>query len=102
MWVGCLSVKRTLMICDSLELSLWVWPPCYHGNHIVPPAQSWDEFFSRASADAPPGHAYSTPPTIRPSPVEGEEDPHLIKDHLAVQALIRAYQIRGNYQGLTH
>ena len=56
-------------------------------------AQSWDEFFSRATQGAPPGQAYDAPPTLRPGGVT--EDPNLIRDHLAVQALIRAYQIRG-------
>ncbi len=55
--------------------------------------QSWDEFFSRATQGAPPGQAYDAPPTLRPGGVT--EDPNLIRDHLAVQALIRAYQIRG-------
>ena len=61
--------------------------------------QSWDEFFSRATQGAPPGQAYDAPPTLRPGGVT--EDPNLIKDHLAVQALIRAYQIRGKMNNLS-
>lgn len=59
--------------------------------------KSWDEFFSRATAGAPPGEAYTPPPTIRSAPVStATTDSTTIKDHLAVQALIRAYQIRGH------
>ncbi len=54
--------------------------------------QSRDEFFSRASAGSVPGTAYQAPPTIRPH--SGKESS--IEDHLALQALIRAFQIRGH------
>ena len=79
-------------------------------NHYVisEPSQAWDEFFSQATAGAPPGIAYTPPPTIRTTPAStaalpnfmgsdkfGTVDFKVINDHFTLQALIRAYQIRG-------
>lgn len=59
--------------------------------------KSWDVFFRSASAGLKPGHAYSPPPTIRPAPpTSAAPGTQEIDDHLYVQALVRAYQIRGN------
>ncbi|XP_068217315.1 2-oxoglutarate dehydrogenase-like, mitochondrial isoform X2 [Palaemon carinicauda] len=76
--------------------------------------QSWDTFFRNATSGAQPGQAYTAPPTL------AEPTPHhvplsalalapvsagppaaalsqkTIDDHLAVQGIIRAYQIRGH------
>ncbi|KAI1905401.1 hypothetical protein AGOR_G00015800 [Albula goreensis] len=69
--------------------------------------KSWDIFFRNANAGAPPGAAYQSPPPL------GESLPgltqaqaavgalpnveKLVEDHLAVQSLIRAYQVRGHH-----
>ena len=78
--------------------------------------QSWDIFFRNASEGVPPGSAYVSPPSIRsgisvpqaaassalapatsvatlPAAVSGSVDTKIIDDHLAVQAIIRAYQV---------
>ncbi|CAM5128613.1 unnamed protein product [Eretmochelys imbricata] len=70
--------------------------------------KSWDLFFRNANAGAPPGQAYQTHlPDLSKSrallfqshglakaPGKAEK---LVEDHLAVQSLIRAYQIRGHH-----
>lgn len=65
--------------------------------------KSWDAFFKAASAGARPGEAHARPPTgagaISFSDGKGiseEKLQHIVDDHLAVQHLIRAYQIRGH------
>ncbi|XP_069190724.1 2-oxoglutarate dehydrogenase complex component E1 isoform X4 [Procambarus clarkii] len=75
--------------------------------------QSWDTFFRNASAGASPGEAYTAPPSLAdPSPhhvslasIAPAMTPalsgtpvtdNIIDDHLAVQGIIRAYQIRGH------
>jgi 2-oxoglutarate dehydrogenase E1 component len=66
--------------------------------------QSWDIFFRNATEGAPPGSAYVAPPSIRTGMTglttsmgavtqPGVVDTKLIDDHLAVQAIIRAYQV---------
>lgn len=69
-------------------------------------SQSWDAFFHNVEAGRKPGSAYQAPPTLYPRTVagaampavvpvhEGVSDAKLIQDHLNVQALIRAYQVR--------
>uniref|UniRef100_A0A6Q2X5Q7 2-oxoglutarate dehydrogenase complex component E1 n=1 Tax=Esox lucius TaxID=8010 RepID=A0A6Q2X5Q7_ESOLU len=69
--------------------------------------KSWDIFFRNANFGAPPGAAYqSPPPLVAPAPgfvddqLMGGAQPNLeklVEDHLAVQSLIRAYQIRGHH-----
>ncbi|MEQ2197845.1 hypothetical protein XENOCAPTIV_004074, partial [Xenoophorus captivus] len=65
--------------------------------------QSWDIFFRNANAGAPPGAAYQSPPPLS-GPSDGMSSiqalvgarpnvEKLVKDHLAVQSLIRAYQV---------
>jgi len=71
---------------------------------------SWDAFF-RSSEVAGPGAAYQSPPVLAPphphhaplaslghavAPVAAPASDKAIDDHLAVQGLIRAYQIRGH------
>ncbi|MBN3296954.1 ODO1 protein, partial [Amia calva] len=69
--------------------------------------KSWDIFFRNANAGAPPGMAYQSPPPLGAS-LSGlaqvqslvNAQPNvekLVEDHLAVQSLIRAYQIRGHH-----
>uniref|UniRef100_A0AAJ7SJL5 2-oxoadipate dehydrogenase complex component E1 n=1 Tax=Petromyzon marinus TaxID=7757 RepID=A0AAJ7SJL5_PETMA len=66
--------------------------------------KSWDVYFRAASAGASPGQAYCSPPApgsplpLSPLP-SASTGPHnkIIEDHLAVQSLIRAYQIRGHH-----
>ncbi|XP_051832397.1 2-oxoglutarate dehydrogenase complex component E1 isoform X4 [Antechinus flavipes] len=69
--------------------------------------KSWDIFFRNANAGAPPGTAYQSPPplsgalsalTQAQSLVHAQPNvDKLVEDHLAVQSLIRAYQIRGHH-----
>ncbi|XP_062870886.1 2-oxoglutarate dehydrogenase complex component E1 isoform X2 [Trichomycterus rosablanca] len=68
--------------------------------------KSWDDFFRNANAGASPGAAHQSP---RPSGVHSvlpqtqallkghPKVEKLVADHLAVQSLIRAYQIRGHH-----
>uniref|UniRef100_A0AAY4APJ8 2-oxoglutarate dehydrogenase complex component E1 n=1 Tax=Denticeps clupeoides TaxID=299321 RepID=A0AAY4APJ8_9TELE len=67
--------------------------------------KSWDIFFRNANAGAPPGMAYQSPPPVGEtlsglSQVQTGTQPNvekLVEDHLAVQSLIRTYQIRGHH-----
>ncbi|XP_004457535.1 2-oxoglutarate dehydrogenase complex component E1 isoform X1 [Dasypus novemcinctus] len=69
--------------------------------------KSWDIFFRNTNAGAPPGTAYQSPPTSRGAlPAMSRAQPlvgaqpnidKLVEDHLAVQSLIRAYQVRGHH-----
>ncbi|XP_064421602.1 2-oxoglutarate dehydrogenase complex component E1 isoform X1 [Latimeria chalumnae] len=69
--------------------------------------KSWDVFFRNANAGAPPGTAYQSPPPLGSSLSSlaqarslFQAQPNvekLVEDHLAVQSLIRAYQIRGHH-----
>ncbi|XP_069692670.1 2-oxoglutarate dehydrogenase complex component E1 isoform X5 [Periplaneta americana] len=76
---------------------------------------SWDSFFRNSSAGAAPGQAYQPPPSLAApgrnqipvtslapylggSPaLGGQINEKVIDDHLAVQAIIRSYQIRGHH-----
>ena len=72
--------------------------------------QSWDSFFRSTTAGAAPGLAYQAPPSLAPShnqvplgallPLGGGGqlsqipiNEKIIDDHLAVQAIIRSYQV---------
>ncbi|KAJ8263575.1 hypothetical protein COCON_G00160320 [Conger conger] len=68
--------------------------------------KSWDIFFRNANAGAPPGAAYQSPPLgvslsglVQAQSLVGAQPnvEKLVEDHLAVQSLIRAYQIRGHH-----
>ncbi|NXE29579.1 ODO1 protein, partial [Ardeotis kori] len=69
--------------------------------------KSWDIFFRNANAGAVPGTAYQSPPplstslsTLSQAQFLDQAQPSvdkLVEDHLAVQSLIRAYQIRGHH-----
>ncbi|XP_059819795.1 2-oxoglutarate dehydrogenase complex component E1 isoform X1 [Hypanus sabinus] len=69
--------------------------------------KSWDVFFRNANTGAPPGTAYQSPPPLGASLASLPQaqsriiaQPNvdkLVEDHLAVQSLIRAYQIRGHH-----
>ncbi|KAK1334714.1 hypothetical protein QTO34_004280 [Cnephaeus nilssonii] len=70
--------------------------------------ESWDIFFRNTNAGAPPGTAYQSPLPLsmgalsavaRAQPLVGTQTnvDKLVEDHLAVQSLIRAYQIRGHH-----
>ncbi|XP_066991087.1 2-oxoglutarate dehydrogenase complex component E1 isoform X4 [Anabrus simplex] len=78
---------------------------------------SWDTFFRNSSAGAAPGQAYQPPPSLgipakNQVPITslapyiggssapalgGQINEKVIDDHLAVQAIIRSYQIRGHH-----
>lgn len=76
---------------------------------------SWDTFFKNCNAGAPPGSAYQAPPTLaspgknevllssilpamtNTAAIGGTYSEKMIDDHLAVQAIIRSYQIRGHH-----
>ncbi|XP_068429973.1 2-oxoglutarate dehydrogenase complex component E1 [Clinocottus analis] len=67
--------------------------------------ESWDVFFRNANAGALPGAAHQGPPLLSGSsrtsgrPLVGSQSTveKLVEDHLAVQSLIRAYQVRGHH-----
>ncbi|KAM9618606.1 2-oxoglutarate dehydrogenase-like, mitochondrial isoform 1-T1 [Trichechus inunguis] len=63
--------------------------------------KSWDSFFQKASEGASCGLVQPQPPSIipesRPALSRGTKTSKLVEDHLAVQSLIRAYQIRGHH-----
>ncbi|KAJ8339500.1 hypothetical protein SKAU_G00362860 [Synaphobranchus kaupii] len=69
--------------------------------------KSWDIFFRNANAGALPGAAYQSPPPLGVSlsgltqaqTLQGAQPnvEKLVEDHLAVQSLIRAYQVRGHH-----
>lgn len=75
--------------------------------------QSWDAFFRSTSAGAAPGQAYQAPPSLAEPgrnqvsltslvphlggggmAMGGQVSEKVIDDHLAVQAIIRSYQVR--------
>lgn len=72
--------------------------------------KSWDVFFRNASQGARPGAAYQSPPSIRGGSTAlatagavanislGDEKAieKVVADHLAVQTIIRSYQVRGH------
>ncbi|KAK7868348.1 hypothetical protein R5R35_013643 [Gryllus longicercus] len=78
---------------------------------------SWDSFFRNSTAGAAPGQAYQAPPSLAEPgrnqlPITslapllgaagapalgGQVNEKVIDDHLAVQAIIRSYQIRGHH-----
>ncbi|XP_078285167.1 2-oxoglutarate dehydrogenase complex component E1 isoform X6 [Rhinoraja longicauda] len=69
--------------------------------------KSWDVFFRNANTGAAPGTAYQSPPPLGASLASMSQaqsmvvaQPNvdkLVEDHLAVQSLIRAYQVRGHH-----
>ncbi|XP_004708123.1 2-oxoglutarate dehydrogenase, mitochondrial isoform X3 [Echinops telfairi] len=70
--------------------------------------KSWDIFFRNTNAGAPPGTAYQSPLPLSQASLSAiagaqslvEAQPNvdkLVEDHLAVQSLIRAYQVRGHH-----
>ncbi|XP_044775907.1 2-oxoglutarate dehydrogenase, mitochondrial isoform X1 [Neomonachus schauinslandi] len=70
--------------------------------------KSWDIFFRNTNAGALPGTAYQSPLPLSPGSLSAtaraqplvDAQPNvdkLVEDHLAVQSLIRAYQIRGHH-----
>ncbi|BFZ17509.1 hypothetical protein BsWGS_20554 [Bradybaena similaris] len=71
--------------------------------------KSWDSYFRQTARGAPPGQAYTAPPSLRAMtsvvpaalPSHAVEqglpvDEKTIEDHLSVQSIIRSYQIRGH------
>ncbi|XP_027854127.1 2-oxoglutarate dehydrogenase complex component E1 isoform X2 [Aphis gossypii] len=76
---------------------------------------SWDTFFKNCDAGAQPGAAYQAPPSLSPpgknevllssilpavqstTAIGGVFSEKMIDDHLAVQAIIRSYQVRGHF-----
>lgn len=93
-----------ICVCGTGCRPALVSPIDYEPRIIIPSPfpQSWDAFFRNAAAGAPPGHAYTSPPSLRPSTGPASQvlsNSDVIRDHLRVQALIRAYQIRGQNIG---
>ncbi|KAK2098296.1 hypothetical protein P7K49_023747 [Saguinus oedipus] len=62
---------------------------------------SWDSFFRKASEEASYGSAQPQPTSVtresRSAVSSRTKTSKLVEDHLAVQSLIRAYQIRGHH-----
>lgn len=77
-----------------------MWLICF----LVLPSQSWDAFFRNANAGVPPGAAYQSPLALQGSSLAltsvqklagaKPDVEKLVADHLAVQSLIRAYQVK--------
>ncbi|XP_004074658.1 2-oxoglutarate dehydrogenase, mitochondrial isoform X1 [Oryzias latipes] len=69
--------------------------------------KSWDVYFQNATAGSSMGVTYQSPPSMSGSsegqfavqPLVGAQPSveKLVEDHLAVQSLIRAYQVRGHH-----
>lgn len=63
--------------------------------------KSWDSFFRKVNKEAscgpPQPQAPSVVPESRPAASSRTKTSKLVEDHLAVQSLIRAYQIRGHH-----
>ncbi|CAG8594156.1 9723_t:CDS:2, partial [Racocetra fulgida] len=61
---------------------------------------SWQVYFKNIHAGVNPRHAYQPPPTIVPSGAPISVTPggtYGINDHMKVQLLVRAYQVRGHH-----
>ena len=80
-----------------------VFFPCLSCNPIpLSSPQSWDVYFRNTMAGAAPGEAYIRPPSLShslstelsPSLSPGVRDTKMVEEHLAVQSLVRAYQVR--------
>jgi len=69
---------------------------------------SWDAYFRRVDAGAPPGSAFVPPPglqtpvagaatpAVAPSPAAAATSPSAVREQLSLVHLIRAYQVRGH------
>ncbi|KAM9456388.1 2-oxoglutarate dehydrogenase complex component E1 isoform 2-T2 [Clarias gariepinus] len=87
--------------CNYLEEMYYAWLDDPRSVH-----KSWDIFFRNANAGAPPGAAYQRPPppaamtSVLPQMLAGSQVrvEKLVEDHLAVQSLIRAYQVTGHHK----
>ncbi|PWA14836.1 hypothetical protein CCH79_00020202 [Gambusia affinis] len=71
-------------------------------NNLHSALGSWDVFFRNANAGAPPGAAYQSPlglagPQLSSLVGTQPNAEKLVEDHLAVQTLIRAYQIHNHF-----
>ncbi|KAL9710889.1 2-oxoglutarate dehydrogenase E1 component [Leucoagaricus gongylophorus] len=63
---------------------------------------SWDVYFSGLDKGLPSYQAFQPPPTTLPPPADGAPALHVgggaeLDDHLKVQLLVRAYQVRGHH-----
>lgn len=63
---------------------------------------SWDVYFSGLDKGLLSAHAFQLPPTHFPNPSDGAPALHVgpgaeLDDHLKVQLLVRAYQVRGHH-----
>lgn len=91
----------------SISLYPHHYPPSFPPTLYPPPPllQSWDVFFRNANAGAPPGAAYQSPLGLSAAPqlssLVGAQPnvEKLVEDHLAVQSLIRAYQVHTHTGG---
>lgn len=69
--------------------------------------QSWDVYFRNVNAEVPPGAAHQRPSSLGEPPqgLTGVQTlvgvqpnvEELVADHLAVQSLVRAYQVKFNH-----
>lgn len=108
----CHFIKNLLVLSPSISLSPHLLP-IFPSNSLPFSSfsflpllfllQSWDVFFRNANAGAPPGAAYQSPLGLSAAPqlssLVGAQPnvEKLVEDHLAVQSLIRAYQVRVDY-----
>ncbi|CAG8442109.1 1312_t:CDS:2 [Diversispora eburnea] len=63
---------------------------------------SWQVYFKNMQNGVSPGNAYQPPPTIVPltgmsTSLSPTTEPHDVYDHMKVQLLVRAYQVRGHH-----
>ncbi|CAF4776775.1 unnamed protein product [Pieris macdunnoughi] len=120
MTVNANRLKSTTAAEPFLNGSSSAYVETMYNNWLTDPNSvhaSWDAFFRNATNGAQPGVAYTPPPNLAPytknevpltslvpaaggmpsiasgSPINEK----IIDDHLAVQAIIRSYQIRGHH-----
>lgn len=109
-WFSWRKVTKYIYSCDVCNY--YLTPQTFSSilSSLPPSFQSWDVFFRNANAGAPPGAAYQSPLTAATSLLAPQlsslvgAQPNvekLVEDHLAVQSLIRAYQVhRHPHRGL--
>ena len=98
-WHNCINLVKCGMMFHSKHHQITI---TIHYLYFSFNFQSWDVFFRNSTAGAPPGQAYVSPyslsqtgaPAVAPPTAGTGLDLKVIDDHLAVQAIIRSYQVK--------